>query len=520
MSWDDTGAGRQASEGGCSTCPLVAVALGTGTKCLGASKRSSLGDTLHDSHAEVIAHRALLAWLYQEALAAVDVAAAAMQGQGQDPCTCAVHEAAAVVCRGSADPAGQPVTVTAGGAASASVHGSLPVFVWDPDVGRLRLRRGVQLHMYVSQAPCGDACIVSLDPGAGTGTGPDMEAEAGSGEARPHLDALVDCKSDMRSCPGCLEAAATATGGSSAAGGPPLPSPHPAQDPFASERNALLHHGDQGGGGGEGGGGGVSLVAETYSAGSQPAGSLKLRTGAKAIKLTLLDNDAQQILPPCAAAHPRGLDLLPAGPGSPRPTPLCPPSPGLAPTHGLEFRNQPTSSCSSPPPPPAQAQAPMLGASPPASPVDPGPAASRSHAPACAVIRVPQAHEVEAGDQEVGALRRKPGRGDATLSLSCSDKMARWVGRGRGERWGGKGGGRVHDVGGRVHNVGGRVHNVGGRAHDVDGRAHDVDGRAHDVGGRVHDVGGRVHDVDGRVIRGGALSPSGVSGFYAAASLT
>lgn len=40
----------------------------------------------------------------------------------------------------------------------------------------------------------------------------------------------------------------------------------------------------------------------------------------------------------------------------------------------------------------------------------------------------PQAHEVESysAPQAVGVARRKPGRGDATLSLSCSDKIAKW----------------------------------------------------------------------------------------------
>lgn len=42
-------------------------------------------------------------------------------------------------------------------------------------------------------------------------------------------------------------------------------------------------------------------------------------------------------------------------------------------------------------------------------------------------MSMPTAHDVEAGPQQLGVLRRKPGKGDPTLSLSCSDKIARWV---------------------------------------------------------------------------------------------
>ena len=31
------------------------------------------------------------------------------------------------------------------------------------------------------------------------------------------------------------------------------------------------------------------------------------------------------------------------------------------------------------------------------------------------------------GERPVGSMRRKPGRGDPTLSMSCSDKLARWA---------------------------------------------------------------------------------------------
>lgn len=43
----------------------------------------------------------------------------------------------------------------------------------------------------------------------------------------------------------------------------------------------------------------------------------------------------------------------------------------------------------------------------------------------CRTQDAPARTEFRAGDDS-GALRRKPGRGEPTLSLSCSDKLARW----------------------------------------------------------------------------------------------
>lgn len=39
---------------------------------------------------------------------------------------------------------------------------------------------------------------------------------------------------------------------------------------------------------------------------------------------------------------------------------------------------------------------------------------------------LPSFHWSEGGTQTAGALRTKPGKGDPTLSMSCSDKMMRW----------------------------------------------------------------------------------------------
>ncbi|WWC95184.1 hypothetical protein V866_002038 [Kwoniella sp. B9012] len=96
---------------------VIPISLGTGVKCLPYSKLSEYGDTLHDSHAEIIARRGFLRWLLWQA----HLQAQVMRGEQ-------VEEELFVEMREEAG-----------------------------DRGRLRLKDGVQVWMYISMLPCGDA---------------------------------------------------------------------------------------------------------------------------------------------------------------------------------------------------------------------------------------------------------------------------------------------------------------------------------------------------------------------------
>ncbi|XP_047147383.1 tRNA-specific adenosine deaminase TAD1-like [Vigna umbellata] len=111
---------------------LRVVAIGTGTKCIGRSLLRTCGDVVHDSHAEVIARRALMRFFYTQIQHLTETS-------------------------GNHGP-------TNGGKRFKFDDGNLP-FELDTgclNKGKYTLRKDWKLHMYISQLPCGDASLSSV----------------------------------------------------------------------------------------------------------------------------------------------------------------------------------------------------------------------------------------------------------------------------------------------------------------------------------------------------------------------
>ncbi|CAL5331579.1 unnamed protein product [Camellia sinensis] len=112
---------------------LQVVALGTGTKCIGRSLLSPRGDIVNDSHAEIIARRALLRYFYAEIHCLTNINNKLQHTNGSIPLQ------------------GDGVTNS--------------LFYLDTDglgQGKYKMRAGWKLHLYISQLPCGDASVNSL----------------------------------------------------------------------------------------------------------------------------------------------------------------------------------------------------------------------------------------------------------------------------------------------------------------------------------------------------------------------
>ena len=114
---------------------LTVVAIGTGMKCLSAQARCDTGRLINDSHAEAVARRTLQRWVYGQLMALVQ------QSRASD-----------AACNGCKAPTQARAEVGCDFFDfTAAIAGSGPL---------ARLRPGCRLHMWVSQAPCGDASIV------------------------------------------------------------------------------------------------------------------------------------------------------------------------------------------------------------------------------------------------------------------------------------------------------------------------------------------------------------------------
>ena len=121
--------------GGDGRTRMRAVGMGTGTKCIGGSAayRSARGETLNDGHAETIARRCFVAWVYSQLFAAASCGAgSAADGLAND------------------DDDDMPLLLERAGEGGEGCTGT----GW-------QFRADVRFHMFISKSPCG--CCTDSD---------------------------------------------------------------------------------------------------------------------------------------------------------------------------------------------------------------------------------------------------------------------------------------------------------------------------------------------------------------------
>ena len=146
---------------------LDVVALGTGTKCVGDRNDDDGGETLYDSHAEMVARRAWKRWTHAQLHRTWnrgDPSAERLKPDTHKRCKVESHEdgkaGAASTCHGNS--------------CQTNEHGPSRselereerrgdpregYFLPCAGCGKARPRPGTKWHFYVSQVPCGDACL-------------------------------------------------------------------------------------------------------------------------------------------------------------------------------------------------------------------------------------------------------------------------------------------------------------------------------------------------------------------------
>ncbi|XP_037812583.1 tRNA-specific adenosine deaminase 1 [Lucilia sericata] len=96
------------------TAKSEVISLGSGTKCIGKSKLCPQGLILNDSHAEVMARRGLMRYMYHQLKNAL------LKSDGDES-----------------------------------------IFEWLPEQQKFQLKKDLTLHFLSTQTPCGDACIIA-----------------------------------------------------------------------------------------------------------------------------------------------------------------------------------------------------------------------------------------------------------------------------------------------------------------------------------------------------------------------
>ena len=109
------------------------ISIGTGTKCLPQKEVSSFGDNLADCHAEVLARRAFIRFLYLTSLRLRASLLAGKEEENNPLCPLQLTATATATTNATAMKANSPYSVT--------------------------LKSGFKFHLYVSDPPCGDASI-------------------------------------------------------------------------------------------------------------------------------------------------------------------------------------------------------------------------------------------------------------------------------------------------------------------------------------------------------------------------